>query len=254
MKCAYLYRVDLGNPGDMWSSPHHYLHANWAGPLIDVHYAHSLDMSVDTVFVGGGAILTSASMINNIRNVLDNVKYKNLVIWGASKAKNLADDIVDKATTWGLRDWNQDGNNDHWLPCVSCLHPRLLELRKTAATRDFLVINHWKRAEVNLPIEFTSIKNKPSTIDTVLEAIAAHRFIITSSYHAAYWGILMNRRVIIVSSPWQGKLETFKWTVPQSTKFSWELLDSSVNYPDAFGEAVTTNRSFMNQVDTIASP
>lgn len=224
--------------------------------MIDVLYTPDIDMQADMVIVGGGAILTNAGMIKTIENVLSRIRYQSLVIWGVGKAPNLGDDVIGRARLWGVRDWNSTNPDDnaHWVPCVSCLHPDLLDLRKSTPTQDFLAVNHWKRRPVNLPVEFTSITNKPNTIDAVMRAIAAHRYIITSSYHAAYWGILMNRRVMIVSAPWQEKLETFKWAVPQSTEFTWSLLDQTKNYPDSLAEAREINQAFANQVKLIASP
>lgn len=257
MKTLYLFRTDLGNPGDMWSSPRHYLKVDHRGPMIDVHdKLNELDMRVDVIVVGGGALLTNDRMIQNIELVLDRVQHRHLVVWGVGKAAGKGEEILARANLWGIRDWFDDSDNAKWVPCVSCLHTLLQNTRKIQASRDFLVIDHWKRQQIAHPgRDITRIKNNPQTMEVMVQEILRHRWVITSSYHAAYWAILLNREVAIVSAPWQSKLDTFKWKVPCAEEFSWKLLDRTQPYPDALDEAIHANADFMRKYDNlIASP
>ena len=70
-KIVYLHRKDQNNPGDWWSSPHHYF-PNYKGQVIDM-----LDnpefIECDLLIVGGGGLFSTADWMKKLgsRNLED---------------------------------------------------------------------------------------------------------------------------------------------------------------------------------------
>jgi hypothetical protein len=251
MKTLYLHRVDLGNPGDLHSSPQLFLGDGWQGPTLDLMWHCDLDIEVDFVVVGGGAVLQNHKFVGTLLQMLSQIRYKHLVIWGAGHDPDLAAPVLEKSSLWGVREYADD-SNDTWVPCVSGTHRVFRDLRKHQATKDFLIINHWKRKAITINANATRIKNNPADMINVVQAIANHRYILTSSYHAAYWAVLMKRRVVFVSDPWHNKLKNFRWSVPQAEQFTWDLLDQTEIYHDAIDIVGRANHDFRQRVYDLA--
>jgi hypothetical protein len=211
-----------------------------------------LDIEVDFVIVGGGAVLQNHKFVSNLLRMLNQVRYKHLVIWGAGHNPDLAAPVLEKSSLWGVREQIDGNSNNTWVPCVSGTHLVFRDLERHAATKDFLIIDHWKRKPIGINANATRITNNPADMINVVQTIADHRYILTSSYHAAYWAVLMKRRVVFVSNPWQDKLKYFKWSVPQAEQFTWDLLDQTEIYHDAIDVAVQGNHDFRQRVYDLA--
>ena len=253
MKTLYLHRVDLGNPGDLHSSPQYFLGDGWRGPTMDIMWHCDIDIEVDFVVVGGGAVLQNPKFVNTLLTTLNSIRYKHLVVWGAGHNLDVAAPVIQKSSLCGVREWMDDiGNNYTWVPCVSGTHRIFRDLGKHTATKDFLVIDHWKRKAISIDANATRISNNPADMTNIVQAIADHRYVITSSYHAAYWAVLMKRRVVFVSNPWHDKLQNFRWSVPQAEQFTWHLLDQTEIYADALDLVGQTNHDFRQRVYDLA--
>ena len=248
MKNLYICRTDWGNPGDLWSTPLHYLSKKFQGPLCDSKNLRGLHDNFDNIVIGGGALFTSSKMISILENALEKISSTNLMIWGVSIDKNLNfKSLWDRAVVKGTRDWLPDTEFEHyWLPCASVLHPAIKNNLNHRATKDFLVVDHWKRDIIKFTATHTRATNNPCTIEDMIALIADHRYIITSSYHTAYWATLLNKHVIVVSKPWQPKFENFRHPPVLAEEFSWALLDLAKNYPDAYDQCRTANELLIN--------
>ena len=251
MKTLYLHRVDLGNPGDLHSSPQQFLGDGWQGPTMDLMWHCDIDMEVDVVVVGGGAVLQNSSFVNTLLNTLDKIRYRHLVVWGAGHDTEISASVQEKSSLWGVREWVDD-TSETWVPCVSGTHRVFREFKKHKVTKDFLIIDHWKRKPISISAGVTRITNNPADMMQMVQAIADHRYVITSSYHAAYWAVLMKRRVVFVSDPWHDKLQHFRWTVPQAEKFTWDLLDQTQIHHDALDLVGQINHDFRQRVYNLA--
>jgi len=249
----FLYRTDYANSGDIWSSPVHYLGERYQGTTLDVLKKHNLEnREYDNVFIGGGAIFTVGDWIINIQKTLQTVKFKNLIYWGAGRGLTHNFPFIQYLPTLaGSREWEPEYFKEYieWVPCASVLHPLIDKYINKPHTKDFLVLNHWKRAEIIFPAEHTKMNNKPQTIEQMLEAIAAHKWVLTTSYHAAYWATLLNKRVIVlqVDGP-DNKFRAFKHPPIVSKKFNWELVVKAKNYPNAYEECLNANLRFSDKV------
>lgn len=253
MQNLFLYRKDYANPGDSWSSPIHYLPDWWQGVELDTASLWDLEGKYfDNVIIGGGAIFTIGDWIYNIQKTLNTLKFKNLVIWGTGRGVGHQFPFTEYVPTLtGGRDYEPNYFPElvEWVPCASVLNKIVEKFINKTHTKDFLIIDHWKRSPIIFPAEHTKITNKPQTIDTMLETISAHKWVLTTSYHAAYWATLLNKRVIVlqIDNP-DNKFRAFKHSPVISKKFNWELIVKAKNYPEAYEECLYANLRFRDKL------
>lgn len=105
----------------------------------------------------------------------------------------------------GIRDWNQ---NQPWVPCASCMHPALT--KKYAIKNDVIFFEHKKQLIKNFGNDsIPRFVNSGSNIDQTIELLGSANIILTNSYHGAYWGMLLNKKVMVVDS-WSSKFLNMK--------------------------------------------
>jgi hypothetical protein len=87
-----------------------------------------------------------------------------------------------------------------------------------------------------------------------LEFLGSGEYIVTSSYHGVYWGVLLGRKVIAV--PYGSKFYNFKHDVPLCTdETAWrDLMGHAVAYPQALRESRAVNLAFREKVDALLRP
>ncbi len=101
----------------------------------------------------------------------------------------------------GIRD---AGFNYDWVPCASCMHPTFDKKREIK--HDFVVYSHRK---FQLKVEgFPVLTNEDQSLEEVIDFLGSGETILTSSYHGAYWGTLLGRKVIVF--PFTTKFLTLK--------------------------------------------
>lgn len=260
MTTLYAHRIDANNPGDLWSTPWHYINKQVPGMLADILNlpvsATEEKIYFDNVIIGGGAVMHSNKMIDNLLKLLSRIEYKNLVIWGAGvDTGNYPEELIKQATLVGVREHAPDTwAEDYWVPCASVMHGELPKAMKIKKQKDFLVIDHWKRSPIEVDADHTRISNSPCTIDQMLTAIAEHNYIITSSFHAVYWATLLKKRVVFCSDPYIPKCEQMRHPPVSAQHFSWELLDRSRAYKNAYEECLDANQRFFDRVLEITNP
>jgi hypothetical protein len=246
----YTHRTDLGNPGDLWSCPVRYVDKTLQGPTIDLRALGSVKESVDTLIVGGGGLFYESKMTGYVQEYVNNCKPNNLIIWGVGSNTEVSNDLLSQADLVGVRQKYDDSTWD-WLPCSSVLHPGINERRKVRSTKNFLIVENWKRKIINFPaVECTRINNNPMTIENILDSIVDHEYVITSSYHAWYWATLLNRKVVVCtdSTSIANKFTHLPYLTPVSETFSWDLLDCAKIHPQARDECSELNYNFIEQV------
>lgn len=251
----FVHRRDADNSGDYWSSPGIYL-AN-VMPVTGIYDYNDLPRvvmtdSVDRLIIGGGGI--GAKFLAPVWRFVDRVPVRNIIVWGTAweQQREDLDALAALAALIGVREWLDDAEwQQRWVPCASAYHCALPRLRKSQATKDWLIVDHWKRRPIKFPLSATRISNYRTSIQTILEAIAVHHFVLTSSYHAAYWATLLGRRAVFCSLPWMPKVCQSRWPVPAAETFTWSLLDQARQYPDALEQALAANRAFHQQVTNL---
>jgi hypothetical protein len=105
----------------------------------------------------------------------------------------------------GVRDW---GQSLPWTPCASCMHPAL---RKDYAIKnDIIFFEHKKQLLKDFGTDsIPRFINSGSNIEQTIELLGSANIILTNSYHGAYWGTLLKKKVIVVGA-WGAKFYAFK--------------------------------------------
>ena len=180
-----------GNLGDELCSPKHYF---------DFH-----DAKKDLTIIGGGVYIDSGA------NVCSRFGFErtNVVLWGTGFS--LRDDNIfrQKApldyAAWGLRDLDKVSSYDHFLPCVSCLHPMLDTKNSSDGVLLFLNADHNVTAqeEIDDLKAISSSRGWKFLLNNCSEAemksaLKASSHILTNSFHGSYWGLLSGRQVTIL--------------------------------------------------------
>ncbi len=240
MSILYTHRLDFHNPGDVWSGPYHYIHT--PGLIMDLFNPVPVS-EIKTLIVGGGAILCNNRMINNLKKMLDTYDFKFKVFWGGGVTlSEETTEILKRFDFVGCRDYD---NGLNFLPCPSIMHPSLKQ--KNISNKDFLIIDHWKRNPIEFPKSHTRIKNRFISVDDLINQISLHNYIITSSYHAAYWGIVLGKKVIVITNENFEKF-TFKQNISIEQKWEDRFLEMASNYNDAYEECLVLNTNFLNNL------
>lgn len=136
----------------------------------------------------------------------------------------------------GIRDFHEKSRFP-WVPCASCMHPALNE--KYPIKNDVIWFEHKKQLIKDFGTDpIPRFINSGNNIEQTIELLGSANIILTNSYHGAYWGTLLKKRVIIVGGAWSSK---FKWLKHQlvicDKKEDWkEALDRSIVYDDSLEE------------------
>lgn len=162
-----------------------------------------------------------------------------------SKGKFAYPDWLIEYDLVGIRDWGQDFP---WVPCASCMHPALT--KKYSIKNDIIWFEHKKQLIKDFGSDsIPRFINSGNNIEQAIELIGSTNTVITNSYHGAYWGLLMNKKVIIVN-PWSNKFFSFRHKPSIIDKDqSWkDVIEITETYPDALSECVNETEKFWNKI------
>jgi hypothetical protein len=108
----------------------------------------------------------------------------------------------------GIRDYFPDGGKYDWAPCASCMHPALRT--DYAIKNDVIWFEHKKQMVKDFGDDpIPRFVNTGNNIEQTMEILGSANIILTNSYHGAYWGTLMGKRVVVVDS-WSTKFHLMK--------------------------------------------
>ena len=210
-----IHRKDAENIGDVMSSPFRYFRQ--ANPVYELDLAQLKTISPlllrrnEPLILGGGGLFYFHHALNRLL-----LHYKGpLIGWGIGRNGPLsgARDRIHKEAfaLLGLRDWP---THYEWVPCVSCLSPLFEIYRGTSPLHDFVLYDH---RNAQLPIHgHPRLSNACMDMAHVLEFLASGETVITNSYHGAYWGVLLRRRVVIL--PFSDRLLHMRFPAIVGTK------------------------------------
>lgn len=147
----------------------------------------------------------------------------------------------------GIRDY---GTEFDWVPCASCMHPAL---RKNYAIKNDVI---WFEHKKQLTREFGNDSiprfiNSGANIDQTIELLGSANVILTNSYHGAYWGTLLKKKVIIVG-PWSSKFYTFRhqpYILEKTTDFR-QVIDMVPTFDRALDESIAATEHFWRKIQT----
>lgn len=241
-----IYRRDPENVGDQMSCPASYFHLPDV-ERIDIrralHPRHSEKLGeARCIILGGGGVFFFDAVCETLFQ-----KYgAKLICWGVGTNTHGAEKAVyptslAQARLLGLRD-----DCTAFVPCASCMHPAWDQ--PDSATRPVVVYEHrsypilrgraWERLSNRAPFS------------EVVQFLSSGAVIVTNSYHGAYWGLLLDRKVIVYQ-PFSSKFYHFKWKpiVAQTEDELDSALEKKTEQPlGALFQARSANQEFYERV------
>ena len=219
------------NPGDASCSPAYFFDFGKPHKVINTSDLTNLRLSMsDSVILGGGGMLNDMYL-----PILEDIshKAKNLVFWAIGTNRHFWPGRIDSllreqlfrflactkeklvrafsksiytkrekkllknAALVGLRDMQSEFP---CLPCPTCLHPIFDQVKgKTVVKNKPCWIGHEDFLTLPTNQNLTKIPYIGTEISTVVREMATYSKIFTSSYHCAYWGMLLGKEVKISS-------------------------------------------------------
>ena len=147
----------------------------------------------------------------------------------------------------GIRDDVEDSRFD-WVPCASCMLPSLRG--NYPIKNDVIWFEHKKQLIKNFGNDsIPRFVNSGSNIDQTIEILGSANIILTNSYHGAYWGMLLGKRVVVVDS-WSTKFSLMKHKPAfNNKKISWqEAAESAQIYQGALDECIDATQKFWERI------
>lgn len=229
-----VHRIDENNVGDFYCAPHLYFDS-LKNKKLDIFDFKAKDESIrndwiqkisaNSLIIGGGGLLNRSSfeMQMKLFEALAN-KGKKMVIWGIGHNEkdkkrfgkiNTYNIDLSKFGLIGTRDYTM---NNSWLPCVSCKHE--IFDKNFEISNEVGIIFHKKTIKDQKLLK--TLSAYPSTSNTknledMVGFIGQTDTLVTDSYHAMYWAMLLGKKVIAI--PNSSKFFDFKYQ-PVFSSFS----------------------------------
>jgi len=259
-----IHRHDRNNVGDFYCAPHLYF-KELEGKVLDINGIRKVAskergewancVSKHSLIIGGGGLLNLPHFEVQMKlfEVLAQ-KGKKTVLWGPGhndtdrskfgKKVNYNVDINNFGLA-GVRDYSR---KEQWVPCVSCLHP--IFDRKFDEMHEVGIL-FGKKSSKNEALQ-KKLQQYPTTSNTtnleeMVTFIGKSGTLVTDSYHAMYWGILMGKKTLVV--PITTKFFDFKYP-SQITSYDDFIKDlkKAHSYSGVLEECREINRTFAGKV------
>tara|TARA_B110000858_G_scaffold190306_1_gene238104 strand:- start:107 stop:1024 length:918 start_codon:yes stop_codon:yes gene_type:complete len=196
-------------------------------------------------------------LVHEYLNTLDNTVGKR-VLWGAGHNEDTVKRIKQISFPGWLNFFDLVGIRDYkqaykWVPCASAMHPALT--KKYPIRNKVVWFEHKKQLIKATNFGNDSIPryiNSGSNIEQTIELLGSAETIITNSYHGAYWGTLLGRKVIVADA-WSSKFFTMKHTpVILKKGEDWkDQIDDAQIYPDALEECRQVTTAYWHEVQQL---
>jgi len=249
------------NAGDLYCSPHLFYNFN----DYKVEYTnnwHSIYESKNNIIIfgGGGIIDTNKDRTKYYKTLEKNNCYFH---WGSGSNKlnlkeinwepspneiDINDDILENFIFVGRRDHLKNYYDNHeYVPCVSC---KIKQLQNNyEIKRKIGIIQHmWLKQVTNLNYPTISMNLSKYDINEIIKFIGGSEIIITGSFHAAYWSLLMQKKVII-NGNWSSKFNTLKYKpIILSKNIENDIKKCIIPPPEYLKECIELNDKFYNKI------
>lgn len=174
-------------------------------------------------------------------------------IWGAGHNDSIETEKVKYSKflgeyrAVGLRDYQENSRYD-WVPCASCMHPAL---RGSYPIRNEVIWFEHKKQMIRDfgPDSIPRFVNSGSNIEQTIEILGSANIILTNSYHGAYWGTLLGKRVVVVDS-WSTKFTMMKHRPAfKNKKITWqEAAEQAQIHRGALDECIDATQKFWERI------
>lgn len=247
MNIAFVHFI-TDNTGDIMSAPYRYFAMGGQPPLARVaptafHIARPVPGpweggKWDAVIYGGGALAGRL-----LRGEHMAVRAKKRIAWGIGRSVHGAEDagrMPDGFDLLGVREWTNPQRGEY-VPCASCMHPQFDILAGSAPTREaVLFVNGSTTIGAKYPTRVseplpTMTNRQP--VDSILSFLASAETVVTNSYHGAYWGTLLGRKVVLAGA-YSSKFHAFKFPPVLTYDGNWrEAVKAARTYPEALQDS-----------------
>lgn len=259
-----LHRIDKNNVGDFYCAPHLYF---------DVLKDKSLDIfdykvddknvtnnfiekiSNNSLIIGGGGLLNRSGFSKQMKmfeKLTD--KNKKIVLWGLGHNRkdpstfNKKVDYNINISRFGLvgtRDYSMPGE---YVPCVSCMHS--IFDKDYSSIQETGIIFHkdtLKKNNLLKRLENYPTSSNTTNLEEMVGFIGKSETIVTDSYHAMYWSLLLNKKVVAI--PNSSKFYDFKYNPVFSSFDNFEDdIKKGHSYSGILEECREINHKFADKV------
>lgn len=260
-KTAFLYSVNTSNLGDLCSSPVSSFPFPTKAITYDIvsYFNANEVIPFDKVIIGGGIhpwLYHGADFFNKL-------KASACIAWGVGLQTGdmFSKEFMDKFNLIGVRDVNCsqiDNTKVFYVPCSSCMNPafdivreeKLQNKHKVVFYSHYMLTTDEDRQNIgDIPI----LDNYDPDLLKVLRFLNSSEYVLTNSYHGAYWALLLGKKVIYKSffNKKNGFLRAPVYV--DSFECFQDLFEKAQSYPDYLDECRKINKDFYLKVLDILS-
>lgn len=246
----FVHCVEFRNRGDMNCCPYFYFSDYFDQFPCMIHNIWDVQFSAirhdDIVILGGGGLF---DCLDGFQETINRLCYvcRNVIAWGVGHNTH-----EDRQLYWqveyerfrllSVRDYDYPGQS--YCPDVSCMMKGLERRQETR--RRIGLISH-QEYDIELPFEKITHKDR---LEVILDFIAGSEVLVTNTYHCAYWGMLMGKKVILYK-PFSSK---FRWLRHKPVVWSGDLeadVQASRAFPGFMEESRDITLKFFARVRNI---
>lgn len=252
-----IHRFNTNNVGDNVAAPYLYFPELSRNRMDILGYKEDSDykgwtseIARNNVVVGGGGFLERKGFRHSIDFFLHLAeKGRKVVFWGIGHNdpkmgaydyyKHKYSQDVSGIKLFGTRDINRHD----WVPCASCMSTNLNV--KHEVKQEIGIVKH--HSFNNLFNNEHPVIYNDSSFEEMTKFIGESEYIVTDSYHAMYWSVLMKKKVLVV--PNSTKMFNSRFPVPNTDFNSFkDHLGDTVVYNDALEICRERNVEFADRV------
>lgn len=270
---------DMRNVGDHWSAAGRTV--QWVqrlGGTISLYEAASLQrlgkhspLQGKLVVVGGSGLVGPGRFESCVESIFEQ-RPAAVALWGIGhnvqagvhrdptsgwRRRVLKDGVTRLWPEWlaradavGVRDWDA---GLPWVPCASAMLPVFDELRDIEPEHEFVVLNHYERGIDTAQAraagrDFEHLTNNTEDLRGTLARLAAAKVVVSNSYHALYWALLLGRGAVAVE-PNSTRFHGFRWPISYASQADWLIaVEHARPAPEALDQAREANLEFSERV------
>jgi len=259
-----IHRHDPNNVGDFYCAPYRYFEV-LKNNVLDINGIRKIGkqerqdwaktVSENSLIIGGGGLLNLRHFELQMK-LFEQLKRlgKKTVLWGPGHndtdtgkfGKRVSYNVdLKNFGLVGVRDYSY---KQHWVPCVSCLHP--IFDQPFTETQEIGILFGKKSSQnevLQKRLESYPTSNNTTNLEEMVAFIGTSQTIVTDSYHAMYWGMLLGKKILAV--PTTTKFYDFKYPayITSYDAFEADLLKAP-SYSGVLEECREINHTFAEKV------
>ncbi|MBT8271408.1 MAG: polysaccharide pyruvyl transferase family protein [Bacteroidia bacterium] len=259
-----IHRHDHTNVGDFYCAPYLYF-KELQGRYLDIYGIRVKNRKIrsqwidavsnNNLIVGGGGLFNLKHFEIQMQLFESLAEQgKKIVIWGAGhNAINYSSFNANRQynvdiNAFGMAGTRDFSMNNEWVPCVSCMHE--IFDRSYDSEHEVGIVFHkntLRNKSLLKQLEtYPSLSNR-SNLQDMIDFIGRSEIVVTDSYHALYWSMLMGKKAIGI--PTTSKFFDFKHQPLISSYNTFETdLSKAFSFDGLLEEYREKNRNFASRV------